>query len=316
MLGLADRGRVMDALEHTLKGECAEALAVMDDLYRNGADPLVLLQDMLDLVHMLTRFKAAPQQGAGDSLMTADALARAQDLAAKLSMPSLGRAWQILLKGIGEVAHAEKAQAAAEMVLIRLGYAADLPDPGELLKKLREGETRGASGGPAAPAPAGMGEARPLEPVGQRVQEAAVEAAPVTATSQQAARAALAPQESASHAPRTVSELEALLRTSGFVRLAGEVYQYLHLVQLGEARLDFRPGEMAPPEMASNLINALREITGARWVVSVSAKPGEPTLAEARRAAEERLLAEARQHPAVAEILAAFPAAELAIEQN
>jgi DNA polymerase-3 subunit gamma/tau len=140
MLGLADHAKILDVFEYALKGECAKSLSIMDELYRSGADPATLLKDMLDYCHILTRLRALPDVDEIKGAMSPDMKERAIELSGHLSMPSLGRAWQILLKGIGEINFAPNPQAAAEMVIIRLNYAADLPDPGSLLRKLKKND--------------------------------------------------------------------------------------------------------------------------------------------------------------------------------
>ena len=136
MLGVADRGQVFDLLEMVLRGDAAAALAQFDRLYQEGADPALVLQDLLDLAHFLTRLKLAPEAGAGDPIAEGDR-ERARPLAEKLSMPSLARVWQMLLKGLSEVQEAPSPIQAAEMVLIRLAYVADLPVPAELVRSLQ-----------------------------------------------------------------------------------------------------------------------------------------------------------------------------------
>lgn len=141
MLGLADRARSLDLLERALSGDMPEALEIMDDLYRAGADPVALIQDLLDLTHTLTKLRAVPEAKEMSHAMAADEVKRAAELAGKLSMPTLGKTWQILLKGLAEVQAAPNPQSAAEIVLIRLAYAADLPDPAALIKTLQGQES-------------------------------------------------------------------------------------------------------------------------------------------------------------------------------
>ena len=150
MLGVADRGQVFDLLEMVLRGDAAAALAQFDRLYQEGADPALVLQDLLDLAHFLTRLKLAPEAGAGDPIAEGDR-ERARPLAEKLSMPSLARVWQMLLKGLGEVQEAPSPIQAAEMVLIRLAYVADLPVPAELVRSLQSavGQSPAAQSAPA-----------------------------------------------------------------------------------------------------------------------------------------------------------------------
>ncbi len=134
MLGLADRGQTLDLFEAVMKGAVAEALALARDLYRAGADPLTLVQDLLEVTHGITRLKLVAEQAAAD--LSASEAARAKPLAEKLSVPVLSRAWQILLKGVSEVQLAPQPMNALEMLLVRLAYVADLPTPGEIVARL------------------------------------------------------------------------------------------------------------------------------------------------------------------------------------
>jgi DNA polymerase-3 subunit gamma/tau len=138
MLGLADRGRILDLFEKTLGGRIAEALSDLRELYDRGADPLAIMQDLLETTHFLTRVKVAPGAEGFFDGGSAEAK-RAAEMAAKLSVPSLTRAWQMLLKGLFEVRDATRPIAAAEMALIRLSYAADLPPTDKLVRDVMDG---------------------------------------------------------------------------------------------------------------------------------------------------------------------------------
>lgn len=151
MLGLADRARVIDLFEHIMKGNAAAALEELRQQYDIGADPVVIMSDLAEFVHLVTRLKVVPDAG-DDNSITESERTRGKQFAQDLSMRVLSRAWQMLLKAVGEVQTAPKPLAAADMALIRLCYAADLPTPDEALKQLRDG-TSGASAS-AAPASA------------------------------------------------------------------------------------------------------------------------------------------------------------------
>lgn len=196
MLGLADHALILDVLENVMKGKPAEALHIMDDLYKKGADPVVVIQDMLDLAHMLTKHRALPQNKAA-SLMLKGEQERLENLADSLSMPTLGRTWQILLKGLGEVNIAPNAQKAAEMVVIRLAYAADLPDPADLVKKLKNGSAVLT----AAPANAAAPSANVSAP------SAGLDTAPAAAGASNAPTASLMPASPTSTAAPTSASL-------------------------------------------------------------------------------------------------------------
>ena len=160
MLGLADRGRIFDLLEHVFRGDAKAALASMDELHRDGAEPIQLLADLAEAVHAAARVKAVGGE-AGSEGLSAEERRRAASIAGKLSTPLLSRAWQMLLKGGEEAAKAANPRAAAEMVLIRLAYTADLPAPDEVIRLLG-GESSLARSGKPAPADSGPPRDAPL----------------------------------------------------------------------------------------------------------------------------------------------------------
>ncbi len=297
MLGLTDRMLTLDLLENTLTGKLPDALSLMDDIYKKGGTPIVVIQDLLEFTHILTKFRAVPEIGNASESFSGLMLKRVKDLASRLTMPTLGKTWQILLKGLSEVHEAPNPQAAAELVLIRLSYASDLPDPADLIRSLKDRQ---------ASAP------NPLET--SQIAEKATE--PV---------ATYAPENQPHGNPRratsidTLEDIIALLETNREARIAGELYQYAHLVKLeqkteGEnpiGHLEFRLKPEASPKLSQNLGKTLQEITGRRWLISLSEKPGQPTLAEQKEQAEREEIEEASRHPVVMDILKIFPDAQI-----
>jgi DNA polymerase-3 subunit gamma/tau len=287
MLGLADRAQVWDLFEAVMAGRIAEALALLADAHAAGADPAVVVQDLLGVTHAVTRAKLV--RGAEDDRALAEVeRVRGPALAARLSVPQLGRAWQMLLKGLAEVNEASDRLAAAEMVLIRLAHVADLPTPGELVRRLARADDTPT--GSAAPAGGGGG----LRAIAGGAARA--EAAPVAVPRTGAAIAAL----------RDVVALAAAKRE---LRLAAEIAEYMHLVRLEEGVLEFRPEPDAPRDLAARVGALLSEATGRRWTVALSAEPGAQTLAAADRDEALRLRREVEAHPLVRAVLEAFPGA-------
>jgi DNA polymerase-3 subunit gamma/tau len=303
MLGVADRGQVFDLLESVLRGDAAAALAQLDRLYQEGADPLLVLQDLLDLGHFLTRLKLAPEAGTGDPIAEGDR-ERARPLAEKLTMPALARLWQMLLKGLGEVQAAPSPIQAAEMVLVRLAYVADLPAPAELVRAL-DGAVAGRSAGvgpvgtnaPAAPPlrrhsdapiaalapPAGGNALRlPIEHAEPRVEPAqsALPAAPVPAYEPM---------------PQSFAEVLALFDERREAVIRSHLAAHCHLVHFEPGRIEFRPAEGAPRDLANRLGQLLSEWTGTRWLIAVS-----------------ELRNEVAHHPLVQAVLETFPGATIA----
>jgi len=300
MLGLADRGLVLDLLDKAVRGDCEGALSLMEDLYRKGADPSVIIGDMLDLSHLLTKIRAVPSMKDTLQVMAREEMERAGNLAVKLSMPALGRIWQILLKGLNEVNYAPVPQKAAEMVVIRLAYAAELPDPAELIKRIKDGNIVMTSA-PQPPAPSGGGSYQtvniasgggPTASAAALKVETAVAPAPITEIA-------------------SIADMQAVLMQSGHVALASHIYLYVHPVKLEEGRFEFRPEPEAPQNLAQDLTIALKAATGKRWMVSVSTAPGEMTMSQSAKAAKDARFDKMRSNPLVKQVFDIFPDAEL-----
>ena len=293
MLGLADRGRVLDLFEQVMGGKIAEALKDLGELYDRGADPLQVMQDLLEITHFLTRVRVAPgaegffDGGSGEAR-------RAAEMAGKLSVPSLTRAWQMLLKGLIEVRDATRPLAACEMALIRLSYAADLPPTDKLVKDLMEnGAAPAPRGTPSAPAPSGG-------PRASLSTARTVQAAP-------APEMAALPDVTL----RSLEDLAALAQAKGAPVLKVHIENDMHLVAIEAGRIEFRPSARAPRSLAGDLAQRLKDWTGARWVVSVAREGGAPTLAEAKRAAATAKLESVMAEPMVRAVLDRFPGAEV-----
>ncbi|MBV1797368.1 DNA polymerase III subunit gamma/tau [Siccirubricoccus sp. G192] len=292
MLGLADRALVLELMEVLMAGDIATALSLMDRAHERGADPAVVLSDLLELTHTLTRLRAVPALR-NDPSLTEGERTRGAALAEKLSVPVLGRAWQMLLKGLAEVQQdGVDRRAAAEMVLIRLAHVADLPTPGDLVRRLTEG---GATAGAPRPAPNGSGNGGPA---GMR----AVAGGGVMA--QPAAEAVAAPN------PQSYREVVALA-SGRRPMLHAHLVHSVHPVRFAPGRLEIRVLPEAPRDLAAQLGALLTELTGDRWTIALSNAEGEPTLAEQGRVAEAGRRSLAESHPLVQAVLAAFPGASI-----
>ncbi len=316
MLGLSDRETVFDLFEAVMGGHPAEALAVTDRAHRRGADLGVMLQDLLDLVHTLTRLKAVPDLRHSSDLPEAERT-RGARLADGLSVAVLGRAWQILLKGTGEVEAAPDRRAAAEMVLIRLCYVADLPPPGELVRRLTEapqptsqpapGRAVPSPPEPAAqsPAPAGFGA---TAPVSRPIALGQISLGSTAIVTQ-----ALQASPAATDAPRLASlrDVAALVADRREAMLHGHLWHSVHLVRFAPPVIELRPQPQAPRDLAARVAAVLTEATGTRWTIAVSTAPGEPTLAEQDAAADIERRSIVAEHPLVRAILEAFPGARI-----
>jgi DNA polymerase III subunit gamma/tau len=308
MLGVADRGLVFDVLEAVLKGDAPDALRRMAALYEGGADPIMVLQDLLELVHFLTRLKIVPAAGEEDPALDGDR-ARGLAVAQKLGTPVLARAWQMLLKGITEAQTAPSPLQAAEMVLVRLAYVADLPAPADLVKQLSSGRDPSGASAPtprvttsstAAPAPVGSNGGGPR--MGMSSDGGA---APRLAVREESEAAPALPQ------PQSFLEVIELFDKHREALLRSHLHGHVHIVHFEPGRIEFRPALGAPRDLANKLGKLLGEWTGTRWVVSISSEEGAPTLREEAEARDLSLRNEAAQHPLVRAVLEAFPGARI-----
>ncbi len=302
MLGLADRGRVLDLFDMILKGEAAAALTELSAQYADGADPMAVLRDLAEVCHWVSVVKITPE-AAEDPTISPDERSRGQAMAETLPMRVLSRMWQMLLKSLEEVAMAPNAMMAAEMAVIRLTHVADLPSPEELVRKL-ENATPPPSGGPSGgrPAPTGGSTSAMGSP-------APTHSAPSGPTASGAQTATALATDALHHYARFEDVVE-LIRTHRDVKLLVEVETGLRLVNYQPGRIEVNPTADAARDLVQRLGSRLQAWTGNRWAISI-AEGDAPTIAETRDAAENAIKAEAQAHPLVQAVIAAFPKARI-----
>ncbi|AZB62868.1 DNA polymerase III subunit gamma/tau [Cereibacter sphaeroides] len=275
MLGLADRGRVLDLFDLVMKGEAAAALAELSGQYADGADPMAVLRDLAEITHWISIIKISPE-AAEDPTTPPDERTRGLEMAERLPMRVLTRMWQMLLKAIEEVSLAPNAMMAAEMAVIRLTHVADLPDPEALIRRLQSEPRPGP--GPGGGAQAGT-------------------------------QAALAP---GTLPCQSFEQMVELIRQKRDMKLLYEVETGVRLVRFAPGRIEFEPAPDAAPDLAARLSQRLQGWTGGRWGISVVSGGGAPTLAEERDKGRLEEEARALENPLVQAVMAAFPGARIA----
>jgi DNA polymerase-3 subunit gamma/tau len=313
MLGLGDRARVIDLFEDVMAGRVAEALTTLRELYDLGADPQTLLADLAEFTHLVTRIKVVPA-AADDASLTPDERSRGRDLAQRLPMRALTRAWQILFKGNEETGRAGNALQAAEMTLIRLAYAADLPSPDEVIAKL--------SGQVLSNTPSSAPVPRSLPPSGGGGGGGAASSALRVEAPQPIATHAVSepspttrPQAVAQPALATVATYKDLIalataKRDVLVKLALE--SQMRPVSFEQGRIEVALAPNADPGMIATLSARLQAWTGQRWLVMVSTKPPEGlTIRQEREQRKEAATAAAHEDPLVKAILETFPGAKV-----
>jgi DNA polymerase-3 subunit gamma/tau len=316
MLGLADRARIIDLFEAVMRGDIAAALKELRDQYESGADPAVALADLAEFTHFVTRVKVVPAVADDPSFAEVERT-RGRAFATALSMRVLSRTWQMLFRGIPDVQSAVKPIAAAEMVLVRIAYAADLPTPDEVIRSLGEGgngasapaaRSAGNGGITAAPvasatsAPAGRSEA-PRPTLAPRASAAT---APV----------ALARTAEPQPAPPTVAvgrfeDLIALAAARRDLQIKAALERDMRLVRFEDGKLEIALEPGAAKTLVNDLSRKLAEWTGRRWLVVISAETGAPTVRSQLEARDAEMKAGVRGDPLVQAVLARFPGAEI-----
>jgi DNA polymerase-3 subunit gamma/tau len=313
MLGLADRARVFDLFEQVMGGKVADALDMMGEQYALGADPAVVIQDMLELTHWLTRLKVTPESAESGTASETERV-KGKAMSGGLSMAQLTRAWQMLLKGLAETRAAPNPLQAAEMAMVRLAYAADLPTPAEVIEQLRNNPPapRGPGGGGGGGMPGGA-------PGGGMIlaQSPGFVGGPDNGGAT-ALKLAPAPEPvQLPPMPASFAEVAKLFSDKREGVLAANLRNQVGLVRFEPGRIELRPHALAPGDLAQKMSRLLSEWTGRRWTVTVNTlDPAEPTLAEQDLIAENKRRLDAANHPLVQAIMAAFPGASIEVVRD
>ena len=317
MLGLADRVRIVDLFESLMKGDVAGALAELREQYDIGADPAVVLSDLAEFTHFVTRVKVVPQVAEDVSLSEAERV-RGRDFAAQLSMRVLARTWQMLLKGVGEVQASGRPVAAAEMVLVRIAYAADLPTPDEVVRSLSENGTAAApasgNGGAASTqAPAQNYAPRYEAPRGSPRSSAA--ASPRTADNPAVQSEAGDPAPTM--AIGSFEALIALAQDKRDITMKMALERDVRLVRCEDGQLEIALEPNAPKTLVHDLQRKLIAWTGKRWIVVVSKEQGAPTMRAQLDAKQAEIELGVQGDPLVQAVLNRFPGAKIVgVTQN
>jgi DNA polymerase-3 subunit gamma/tau len=312
MLGLADRTKIIDLFEALMRADFPRALAELRDQYDAGADPAMVLGDLAEFTHFVTRVKIVPAL-ADDVSLTEAERTRGRAFAAKLSMRVLARTWQMLLKGIEEVAAAGRPLAAAEMVLVRIAYAADLPTPDEVIRSLGEG-ARGNGGAAITPGPSptradvpARADTRPEMPRGST--RAALAAAPAELQAQEPV--ARGEELNVPRALQSFEDLVALAAEKRDLAMKSALERDVRLVRFEDGSLEIGLEASAPKTLTGELSKKLANWTGRRWMVIVSAESGMPSLHAQAQTRKAELKDGVRGDPLVQAVLTRFPGAEI-----
>ncbi|HEX7108446.1 MAG TPA: DNA polymerase III subunit gamma/tau, partial [Aestuariivirga sp.] len=291
MMGLIDRSRIIDLFDAVMIGDTAKAIHEIEAQHEGGGDPETILNDLADFVHWVTRLKVVKDQALTDPSRTEAEKSRGLDYATRLGMAHLTRAWQMLLKGITEVSYAGQPLLAAEMVLIRLAHAADVPSGEDLLKLAKHGS-------PAEKSPP-IVMAQPQkrdQPVAETVGSLAMK-----------------PELSAPQAPTetrafsSFADIIALVVEKRDVKLKGDLERFVRPIRVAPGQIELAMEQGTSPGLPGELSRKLEAWTGRRWMVLVAKEGGDKPLALQKKDAKESAFREAREEPSVQAILKRFP---------
>jgi DNA polymerase-3 subunit gamma/tau len=323
MLGLADRTRVIELFDALMHGDIARALAELRDQYDSGADPFVMLTDLAEFTHFVTRVKVVPAVAEDRSLAEIERR-RGRDFAVALSMRVLSRTWQMLFKGLAEVKDAPRPIAAAEMVLVRIAYAADLPSPEDVVRALDAAPGPAATGrgniasaapqrAPVAHGPSAGASIAPAAPAGERARAARPALAPSAPPQPHDPIAHGGTAPSVAQAPlfARFEQLIAFVGEKRDLQLKTALERDVRLVQFEDGRLEIALEPSASKSMIGDLARRLSALTGRRWMVAVSAEAGQPTVKAQIDARQEAFRHGAQADPLVQTVLARFPGAQI-----
>ena len=302
MLGLADRGRVMDLFEFIMRGQAEEALNELGSQYSDGADPIGIIRDLAEITHWVSVIKITPD-AADDPTVSPDEKARGQSFSQSLSMRVLTRTWQLLLKALDEISSAPNSMMAAEMAIIRITHVSDLPSPGELVKKLTNSQ-----------------------PDNTVVKKESSEGATTNTTSSNYIQSHSKETNSTSTGGNTALALDAetlalqyptfesvleIIRKFRDMKLLIDVENSIRLSSYMPGRIEFTPTKDAPKDLAQRLGQLLQSWTGFRWAVTVVSHCSAKTIQEHRNAEEAQLKLDAKLHPFVKTVFEKFPKASI-----
>ncbi|MBL4601894.1 MAG: DNA polymerase III subunit gamma/tau [Emcibacteraceae bacterium] len=318
MLGLADRAQIFDLYKDILSGKTADALAKLHHQFHHGADPAVIIQDMLEITHWLTRLKVVPE--AGDDLVTSEAERKqGLEMASGLSIPVLTRTWQMLLKGTEEVRISPNPMSAAEMVIVRLTYSSNLPTPEDLIKQIKnnppvQNPAQSSAPSPSSGNPGGAGGSNANMSSGGSGQNTPHAFSVIQGSAQSAVRISdPVPEQEEEYisSPRTFAELVKLFEKMGDPDIAFQLNDNVHLVSYDVGRIDIRPNDRVPKNLAGRMSTDLKQWTGQNWVISLSQEIGEDTLHIKDIAEQDALREMIINNDLIKSVFAAFEGANL-----
>jgi DNA polymerase III subunit gamma/tau len=299
LLGLSNRGAVIDLFEAIMAGDTPKALQLCSASFESGGEPETIIADLADFTHWVTRLKVAKDLALQDHSRTEDEKKRGAFFAEKLAMAHLTRAWQMLLKGHGEVLLASQPMQAAEMIIIRLAYAALLPSGEELAKLAQEAAKPGVSQS-----------LRPANNVTTQLESLRRESTKMETNGPLAVAPRPVLQTAPVEPPRmfnTFADILALVHDKRDIKLKSDLERLVRPISVAEGKIELALEKDAHPGLAGELTRKLEQWTGRRWMVMLASGGGDAPVARQRKDARDKGRKDAAENPEVQAILKKFP---------
>jgi len=295
MIGLADRSRILDLFSLIMEGNALSALNELSDQYAAGADPIVILKDLAEVTHWISVVKISPNTSQ-DPTVTTDERDRGLKFSTQLSMRSLTRMWQMILKVLEEISFAPNSMMAAEMAIIRLTHVSELPSPDELIRKLEKQNYSNAQ----------VDDVKKKNDIKSTVTSSIVSSK---------SGVTIAKVEEIIEDPlqqfKTFEDVISLIRFNRDMKLLVETENYLKLVKYQPGRIEFQLTQEASTDLPSRLAKKLKSWTGKNWGITIVNEGGGPTIAEKRNANKQSLHLEVMEHPMVKSVMENFPGSNI-----
>ena len=312
MLGFAERGGVIELFDSVMIGDISGALSKLAEYYNAGTEPVTVLRDLAQFIHFVTRLKYVPDILEEDVTLSQLERERGKRYAEELSVRVLGRAWQILLKGIEEVRTCEQPLPAADMVLVRLTHAADLPTPDELAQHCDDSRQLQTTTG-----------SQPSTVKSPQTVKTSVSSTSTGTSTGTGAGMKMAVHANTAIAADLSQETDPVLTVHSYqqlITLAGEqrdlpikhfLRHNVRLVRFENGHLEFNLIGNPKVDLIASLSAKLHQWTGQRWVIVTSHATGQQTIAEQEKAQFDTLITQVEDDPMVTSVLQQFPGSKI-----
>ena len=294
MLGLPSRVSSIEILENIFDSNIENALKIYDNVINHGTNGEILIGDMLDIIHLSTRINIVGENNLDAFMNSIPDGEKAGILKiSKISLPGLTRAWQILLKGIEEIRAAPNPDEAGSMILIRLAYSCNLPDPASLVKKIQ----------------ASLEENK--NKVNDTLEENDDDKKDTSGIINNLQEINSIDKKTTLAEVHTFEDLVEIFKIKGELLLHAQLLSCVHLISFEKGKLEISISGNTNNNIAKDISKFLKNWTGEDWVISIVDDQGTETLDHKNERKAQEEIENTKNTPEMQKVLKAFPNAEL-----